>query len=128
LANYVIETKNDKVLIAVPDNKDANTERMTAFAKYFLDIIEQKISLDKIGSIVMLHKPEEQDQKNWYPFRVAPLLWKMNILGTAHAVDSVISCIGGTRKEAKKMLKKCADADADLIPLIEKMKLDAEGD
>jgi hypothetical protein len=123
MANYIIETKEDKVLIAVPDNKDADKERMLAFAKYFLDIVDEKISLDKIGSIILLHKPEETNQNNWYPFRVVPLLWKMNVIGTALAVDNIVACLNVHRKEAKKLLKDCADRDADLIPLIEDLKL-----
>ena len=123
---YVIETKDDKVLLEVPDNKDKNQERMYAFAKYFLSILDEKVTLDKIGSIIMLHEPEQNDEKQWYPFRVAPLLWKMNIIGTSKAIDSIISCVGGSRQEAKKMLKQCADKDADLIPLIDDLKLAEE--
>jgi hypothetical protein len=127
-AQYVIETKDDKVLIEVPKSKDANEERMNAFAKYFLDVIEEKVTLDKIGNIIMLHKPGQTDQSQWYPFRVVPLLWKMNILGTSHAIDNIVACLDVTRKEAKKMLKNCADKDADLIPLIEDLKLMEEGE
>jgi hypothetical protein len=123
MADYIIETKDDKVMISVPNNQDKNQERMAAFAKYFLDIIEEKISLDKIGNIILLHHPGDNNQNNWYPFRVVPLLWKMNIIGTSMALDNLVECLGGTRKQAKKMLKDCADKDADLIPLIEELKL-----
>jgi hypothetical protein len=121
---YTIETKDDKVTIQVPENPDKNAERMMAFAKYFLNIIEEKVGLDKIGSIILLHKPGQTDESQWYPFRVAPLLWKMNVIGTSNAIDNLMTAVGyKTRTEAKKALKECAGHDADLIPLIEELKL-----
>jgi hypothetical protein len=79
---------------------------------------EEKIDLGKIGNIIML-----KDGKEEYPFRVAPLLWKMGVIGTKNAIDNIISCIGGTRKEAKRLLRKYGDADARLIPIIDEIKL-----
>ena len=125
---YVVETKDDKVLIEVPDNVDKKEERMYAFAKYFLSILEEKVSLDRIGNLIMLHEPEQTDQGKWIPFRVAPLLWKMNVIGTSAAIDSIVGCLGISRKEAKRMLKNCADKDADLVPLIDDLKLAEEKD
>lgn len=111
MPEFIIETKSDKVLITAED-------REHAFAKYFKDIAEGEVSIDKIGNIIML-----KDGKEEYPFRTVPLLWKMGIIGTSNAIDNIIACIGGTRKAAKQALKKYGDSDARLIPLIDEIKL-----
>jgi hypothetical protein len=111
MPEYIIETKSDKVLISAID-------RDHAFAKYFKSIVEQEVSIDKIGAIILLKDGEEE-----YPFRTVPLLWKMGIIGTKHAIDSIVATVGGTRKEAKEMLKRAADSDARLVPLIDDLKL-----
>jgi len=111
MAQYIIETKSDKVLISAVD-------REHAFAKYFKDIAEGDVSIEKIGNIIML-----KDGKDEVPFRTVPLLWKMGVIGTQHAIDNIVACIGVSRKEAKLMLKKAGDADARLIPLIDEIKL-----
>lgn len=111
MPEYIIETKSDKVLISAVD-------RDHAFAKYFKSIAEQEVSIDKIGAIVMLKDGAEE-----YPFRTVPLLWKMGIIGTSRAIDSIVATVGGSRKDAKEMLKKAADADARLVPIIDELKL-----
>lgn len=111
MPQYIIETKSDKVLISAID-------REHAFAKYFKDIAEGDVDIAKIGNIIMLKDGTEE-----YPFRTVPLLWKMGILGTKHAIDSIVATVGGTRKEAKDMLKRAADSDARLVPLIDELKL-----
>ncbi len=113
---FIIETKSDKVLIEAEDKDHA-------FAKYFKDIIEQKIPLEKIGNLIMLSDGKEQ-----YPMRTVPLLWKMGVIGTKLAVDNLVEILRVSRFEAKKLLKECADADARLIPLIEELRLGEERD
>ena len=117
---YIIETRNDKVLVEAEDVSHA-------FAKYFYDIISEKVTLDKIGIIILL-KGKREDGGDDIPFRMVPLLWKMGIIGTKCAVDSIIECLHVSRKEAKKTLKETADDDARLIPLIEELRLAEEGD
>ena len=112
---FVIETKDDKVLIEAEDKDHA-------FAKYFKDIVEQNIPLEKIGNIIMLNDGEEQ-----YPMRTVPLLWKMGAIGTRCAVDNLVEVLGVSRFEAKKLLKKYGDVDARLVPLIDDSKLREEG-
>jgi hypothetical protein len=111
MAQYIIQTKSDKVLISAID-------REHAFAKYFKDIAEGVIDLEKIGNLITL-----KDGKEEYPFRTAPLLWKMGVIGTKNAIDNIVNCVGVSRKEAKSMLKQAGDADARLIPLIDEIKL-----
>lgn len=114
MKRFIIKTKDDKVLISAED-------RDHAFAQYFKDVAEQKVSLDKIGNLIML-----EDGKDKIPFRTAPLLWKMGVIGTKLAIDNIVACVGVTRTEAKAMLKDAADKDARLIPLIDEMKLAEE--
>lgn len=117
---FIIHTKNDKVLIEAED-------RDHAFAKYFYDVINEKVTLDKIGGIIMLRDEHMKSEGEEIACRTAPLLWKMGIIGTQPAINNICSCTGVTHKEAKVMLKNAADADARLIPLIEELRL-AEGD
>lgn len=117
---FIIETKSDKVMVEAVDKDHA-------FAKYFYDIINEKVSIDKIGQIIVL-KGKRSDCGDDIPCRTAPLLWKMGIIGTKCAIDGIVDCVGVSRKEAKKMLKQAADIDARLIPLIEELKLAEEGD
>ena len=112
---FVIETKNDKVLIEAIDKDHA-------FAKYFKDIIEQQIPLEKIGNIIKL-----SDGKEEYPMRTVPLLWKMGVLSTRLALDNLVNLLGVSRFEAKKLLKQYGDIDARLVPLIDEVKLQEEG-
>ncbi len=111
MPEYLITTKSDKVLITQKD-------REHAFAKYFKDIAEGGIDLNKIGNIITLN-----DGKEDYPFRTVPLLWKMGVIGTKNAMDNIVSCLGVTRKEAKQLLRKYGEADARLIPIIDEIKL-----
>jgi hypothetical protein len=112
---FIVETKDDKVLIEAEDKDHA-------LAKYFKDIIEQNISLEKIGSIIILSDGEEQ-----YPMRTVPLLWKMGALSTRLALDNLQQVLGISRFEAKKLLRKYGDVDAHLVPLIDELKLREEG-
>lgn len=116
---FIIDAKDDKVLVEAVD-------RDHAFAKYFYDVINEKVTLDKIGGIILL-KGKRKDGGDDIPFRTAPLLWKMGIIGTSCAVDNIVECIGVSRKEAKEMLKTASEQDGRLIPLIEELRL-AEGD
>ena len=109
--DFVIETKDDRVLIRAED-KDY------AFAKYFKEIAEAKVSIEKIGNLIML-----KDGKEEYPMRTVPLLWKMGIIGTRLAIDNLVALLGVSRSEAKKMLKQAAERDARLVPLIDELKL-----
>jgi len=108
---YKIETKSDKVLVQAED-------RDQAFASYFKDIIQQKIPLERLGNIIILH-----DGKEDYAFRTVPLLWKMGIINEQLAVANLIDVLGVKNNEARRMLKKCGEADARLIPLIEDLIL-----
>lgn len=114
--NFTIETKNDKVLVT-------SVDRDHAFAKYFYDVICEKVNLDKIGNIIML-----KDGMDEIPFRTVPLLWKMGIIGTKTAIDNIINCVGVSRKEAKSMLKEASERDGRLIPLIEELRLNEDAD
>lgn len=116
---YIIKTKDDKVMVEAVDKDHA-------FAKYFYDIINEKVSLDKIGAIILL-EGKRKDGGDDVPFRTAPLLWKMGIIGTSCAIDNIVDCVGVSRKEAKKMLKDASEQDGHLIPLIEELRL-AEGE
>lgn len=118
--NFVIETKSDKVVVSAEDIDHA-------FAKYFYDIINEKVTLDKIGAIILL-KGKKKDGGEDIAFRTAPLLWKMGIIGTKCAIDNIVDCVHVSRKEAKKMLKRAGDKDARLIPLIEELRLAEEED
>jgi hypothetical protein len=115
MVKFLITTKDDKVLIEAKDKDHA-------FAKYFKDIVEQKVSLEKIGNIIMLSDGEDE-----YPMRTVPLLWKMGAIGTRVAVDNLVEVLGVSRFKAKKLLKQSADADARLVPLIDELKLREEG-
>lgn len=117
---FIIQTKDDKVLIEAVDKDHA-------FAKWFYDVITEKVTLDKIGNIILL-KGKRNDSGDDIAFRTVPLLWKMGIIGTKCAIDSIIECVKVSRTEAKKMLKSCGDQDARLIPLIEELRLAEEGD
>lgn len=117
---FIIQTKDDKVLIEAVDIDHA-------FAKWFYDVITEKVTLDKIGNIILL-KGKRDDGGDDIAFRTVPLLWKMGIIGTKCAIDSIIECVKVTRTEAKRMLKSCGDQDARLIPLIEELRLAEEGD
>lgn len=88
---YIIKTKDDKVMVEAVDKDHA-------FAKYFYDIINEKVSLDKIGAIILL-EGKRKDGGDDVPFRTAPLL----------------------------MLKDASEQDGHLIPLIEELRL-AEGE
>ena len=114
MKQYVITTKGDKVLITAED-------RDHAFAKYFKDIIERKIPLDKVGSILML-----MDGNVEIPIRTVPLLWRMGIVCTDCAITNIVDCTGVLRSEAKEILKEASDKDARLIPLINQLRLEEQ--
>lgn len=116
MKQFIIQTKNDKVLVTAED-------RDHAFAKYFYDIINQKVPLEKVGNLVMLKTKEDDDP---IAFRTAPLLWKMGVIGTKCAVDNIVKCVGCSRVCAKVMLRNAANEDARLVPLIDDLRLAEE--
>ena len=118
MKQYIIEAKTDKVMVSAVD-------RDHAFAKYFYDIINEKVTLDKIGNIILL-KGDRKDGGDDIAFRTVPLLWKMGIIGTKTAVSQICSVVGVSRAEAKKMLKDAGDADVRLVPLIDELRLAEE--
>jgi len=111
-----MHTKDDVVLIQAES-------RDVAFAKYFKQIAEEKIPLDKIGNIVMLEDDGEE-----YAFRTVPLLWKMMVINEETAIASLQSILNVSRNEARQMLKKYGDADARLIPLIDQLALEEKAE
>ena len=112
---FIIETKNDRVLIEAKDKDHA-------FAKYFLDIAEAKVPLADIGNIIVL-----TDGKEKYSMRTVPLLWKMGIIDTKLALDNLVEILKVSRSEAKVLLRKTGDKDAAwLIPLIDEIRLQRE--
>lgn len=117
MKQFIIRTKDDKVLVTAED-------RDHAYAKYFYDVINQKVSIDKIGGMIEV---TEEGMNKPMCFRTAPLLWKMGIIGTKTAINHISKLTGATHKEAKQMLKEAAERDARIIPLIEELRL-AEGD
>ncbi|RLI14387.1 hypothetical protein DRO41_05870 [Candidatus Bathyarchaeota archaeon] len=106
---FIIETKDDRVLIEAQDKDHA-------FAKYFKDISEHKIPLEKIGNVIIL-----SDGKDEYPMRTVPLLWKMGVLETKLAIDNLVRVLGVSHFEAERLLKKYGDIDARLIPLMDEV-------
>lgn len=120
---YVIKYMDKEMAISVQLQKDKQEERFWAFAKFFKTITDNKTSLEELGSIITSMKLGETDEGNMVAFRVTPLLWKMGYIGTKLAVDNLISVFGGSRKSAKRILKDCAEKDADLIPYIEQIHL-----
>jgi len=113
---YVIEFKGGKIRIPAK-NRD------TAFAKFFKNVVDSKISLEDIGAIVILH-----DGKKEYPFRTAPLLWQMKVIDKKTAIANIRACTGVTKKEAEEMLYKFSFKDSRLIPLINKLKEKERGE
>jgi hypothetical protein len=105
-----MEYKGGKMRI-IAENRDE------AFAKFFKDVIEGKISLDDLGNIIILH-----DRKEQYGFRTVPLLWQMKLIDKQTAIANIIACTGAETKEAEKMLYKYSFDDSRLIPLIEKLR------
>jgi hypothetical protein len=107
---FIIETKDDKVLIRAKDKDHA-------FAKFFKDVMDEKVPLEKLGSIVIL-----SDGKNEYPFRIAPLLWQMKLISGDVAVSNIMAVTGVSQKEAEGMLLQMSFKDSRLIPLIEELR------
>ena len=107
---YVIKYKGGKMRI-IAENRDE------AFAKFFKLVSEDKISIEDLGNIVILH-----DRKEDYPFRTVPLLWQMKLIDKQTAIANIVACTGAETKEAEKMLYKYSFNDSRLIPLIEKLR------
>lgn len=118
MKQFIIRTKDDRVMVTAED-------RDHAFAKYFYDVITEKIPLDKIGNIVTL-EGKKKDGGDDIGFRTAPLLWKMGVIGTKCAVDNIVKCVGCSRVCAKVMLRNAANEDARLVPLIDDLRLAEE--
>ena len=108
--SYLIETKEHKVPYRA-QNRDE------AFAKFFLDVEKENISVEEIGSIIILHDGIKQ-----YPFRTAPLLFQMKILSASEATSNIMAITGVDQKEADRLLLKMSFNDSKLIPLIQKLK------
>lgn len=107
---FEIETKEDKVLVKAEDKDHA-------FAQYFMDIKTQKVPLEKIGNIIILHDGTED-----YPFRTVPLLWRIGVIDDETAVANLVALLEVSRNEARRLLKVYGEKDAELIvPLMDEL-------
>lgn len=106
---FVIETKEDKVLIQAID-------RDHAFARYFMDVKLQKIPLEKIGNTIML-----SDGKDEFAFRTVPLLWRIGVINEDVAVASLQQIFSEfSRNKVRKMLRELGNKDAErIVPLMD---------
>ena len=107
---YVIEYRNGKIGV-MAKNRDE------AFAKFFKSIKDGKFPIEDIGQIIILY-----DGKTQYPFRTAPLLWKMGVIDLETAVVNIMRCTNTSKAQAKLILYECAVEDSRLIPLINRLK------
>jgi len=104
---YTICARNNVTLVEAEDKDHA-------FAKYFQDILENKVSLEKLGNIIVLN-----DHGKEYPFRTVPLLWQMGVIDDDAAIENIKNVLGiESTEEARVVLMLCAKRDARLIPMI----------
>ena len=106
--------------------KDSSVEvfaknRDYAFAKFFKDVVNDKIRLDQLGNIIILKQKNARPNQE-YPFRTIPLLWQMKLITADMAISNIMAVTGATLKEAEKMLTKMSFEDSRLIPFIEELK------
>jgi len=108
--SYFLETKNYKVRYSAKSRDEA-------FAMFFLDVEKGNITLEELGTIVMLH-----DRDKEYPFRTAPILFQMKLLSATAATSNIMAATGVDQKEADKMLLKMSFNDSKLLPIIQRLK------
>ena len=108
---YEIHTKADKVVIEA-------ASRPEAFARYFKDVIDGKVTIDQLGNIIML-KDERGEE---YGLRTVPILWKMGVIDDDMAIASLLSIgVADSRNAARRLLKQTADKDAWIAEEIDKL-------
>lgn len=109
---FKIHTKDDVAIV------EAKT-RQIAFAKYFKEVVENKIPIEKLGNILML-----KDNGEEYPIRTLPILWLMGVVDDEQAIQTLIEIeVATSRTEARKLLKKCAEQDRWIAEAIDDLKL-----
>jgi hypothetical protein len=87
-----------------------------AFANFFKDVADEKISLSELGNLVMLSDTRKKGDDGEYPFRTVPLLFQMKIVSRDVAVSNIMAVTGVGQKEAEQMLFDYSFKDARLLP------------
>jgi hypothetical protein len=112
---FFLQTKDYKVRYSA-------TTRDEAFAMFFLDVEKGNITLEEIGTIVMLNDPRKQGDKGNYPFRTAPILFQMKLLSASVATSNIMAATGVTQKEADQMLLQASFNDSRILPIMAKLR------
>ena len=110
---FKIHTKNDIAIV------EAET-RQQAYAKYFKEVVEGKIPIEKLGNLLMLEDDGEE-----YPIRTIPILWLMGVVDDEQAIQTLIALgVATSRNDARKLLAKCAKQDRWIAEAIDDLKLE----
>ena len=114
MKRYNVKTMGETVLIFAADRKEA-------YARFFLDIKNGKYPLDKVGGIIMVKDPDDDQE---YAFRTTPTLWLMEMIpaGVAFATIEKMLDLDSASDESANLLIEAAKADGWILDKIEALE------
>jgi len=112
LKPYRITTKDDEAIITASSRKEA-------LARYFLQVADGEVGLDRLGNLVMVKDPDYGEQ---YPFRTVPALWLLGVLDRETAELNLQVLLGVGEKESRDILLTAAKQDAWIVEEVKKLR------
>jgi len=109
---YRISTKDDKTIITANSRKEA-------IARYFLQIADGEVSLDRIGNLVTITDPDNGEE---YPFRTVPSLWLLGVLDRETAELNIRVLLGVGEEESRDLLLMTAKQDKWIVDAVKRLK------
>jgi hypothetical protein len=96
---YLVKSKDYKINVIAETRDDA-------FALFFKSIIDDKVSLLKLGHLAMIEEDGEE-----YGLRTAPILVILGYLDRDLAIDGISNLLGISILDAEEVLKQCIKDD-----------------
>lgn len=111
---YRLESKDVAMEIAAEN-------RMDAFVKFFISILDGKTKICEIGNLVTTYENGEE-----YPFRTLPVIWLLGLITDEEALNTLPVLLKTNKEKAKEALFEAARKDMWVLKRIEEIRPDLE--
>lgn len=91
--------------------------RQDAFAKFFLKVKRQEISLEKVGGLLSSHEDDDE-----YPIRTTPACLLLGLITRDHAIDHIQLMLGVSRKETIELLDEALVTDSWILERVKTLE------
>jgi len=111
---YKVETMGETILINAEN-------RQEAYARFFIEVKEGRYPMDKIGGIIMVTGPDDEEG---IAFRTTPTLWLMGLIPPETAFATIEGLLGldPSTDDSANMLLQSAKQDEWILDEIKRLE------